>query len=216
MAEFVLAALALGMKHSLDADHLLAVSNPLAKSRSLKRTLMLSANWTLGHTGGAILATFALFMFRDSLLALVLDSFETAVALMLIAFGVLGLMQARFMHAHEHSHGGTKHAHMHFHLKETPADHSHGHMLGIGLVQGLASNDELLLLLTVFLGLGDLAEMVLGTVVFSIGVLIGMAAFGFIFTLPALASRSESVGRALNLAVGLLSIAYGLKILLGL
>ncbi|HSB47256.1 MAG TPA: hypothetical protein VLD37_04520 [Candidatus Bilamarchaeum sp.] len=215
MAEFVLAALALGIKHSFDADHLLAVSNLLTKSRSLKRTLVLSANWTLGHMGGAILAAFALFMFRDSILAHILDSFESVVALMLIAFGILGLMQARFMHRHEHAHGGTKHAHAHFHLKEEPADHSHEHMLGIGIVQGLASNDELLLLLTVFLGLGDLAEMVLGTLVFSVGVLAGMVAFGIIFTLPALASRSESIGRAVNLVVGLLSIAYGLKIILG-
>lgn len=213
MAEFILLALLLGIKHSFDADHLLAVSNMLTKPRPIKEVLKLTTHWTIGHIGGAVFVTIVLFTFRDSLFPIIFEHFEFLVALMLIGFGLFGLYQARFMHSHEHRHGGEEHQHIHIHLKGNEKDHSHKHIFGLGLVQGLASNDELLLLLTMSLGVASLFDMVLGVVVFSIGVLIGMVAFSMIFSLKA---GSVMLNRSVNAIVGAASVIYGTMMLFGL
>jgi nickel/cobalt exporter len=215
MADFLIPALLLGLKHSFDADHLLAVSTVLTRSGSLRKSATLAASWSLGHIGGAVVATSVLFFFRDSIAAVLLGHFETATAVMLIAFGLFGLYQALTLHSHRHGHGSGSHEHVHMHLRGREDDHAHAHIIGLGLVQGLASNDELLLLLTVFLGLAGLADMVGGVVVFSVGVFIGMLIFGFAFSLPLVRSRSLAVNRALNGVVGVASAAYGAWMLMG-
>lgn len=83
-------------------------------------------------------------------------------------------------------------------------------MFGIGVVQGLASNDELLLLLIFSLGAATSLEMVAGVGIFSLGVAVGMVAFAAAFTL--LRSRAAAFARALNFAVGASSVAYGVFI----
>ena len=101
---------------------------------------------------------------------------------------------------------------MHIHLKAGKKDHSHKHILGVGLVQGLASNDELLLLLTMSMGVAGLFDMILGVVIFSIGVLVGMVTFSILFSLKA---NSTMLNRAVNVIVGLASVIYGSMMLFG-
>jgi len=213
MFEFLFAALALGIKHSFDADHLVGVSNILTKSRSLLQTIKMSFSWAIGHMLTAILITILLFTFRDSILPFVLDKFELLVAIMLIALGAISLYQARFFHAHKHKHGNSAHEHVHIHLKNNESDHVHKHMFGVGIVHGLASNDELLLLLTISLGLSSLFDMVLGVAIFSLGVVIGMIAFGLFITYPILKIKSETIVRMVNGTVGVVSVVYGAMML---
>ncbi|MFN7990981.1 MAG: hypothetical protein U0R44_02365 [Candidatus Micrarchaeia archaeon] len=213
MIGHLLPALALGIKHSFDADHLLAVSNFLIGSRSPRNTLKLAINWTIGHMAGAGLVTVALFLFRGSILTAIAGRMDLVVGAMLIVFGALGLCQGVFVHSHQHTHRKESHAHAHIHLQGAAKDHSHRHIMGVGILQGLASNDELLLLLTVFLGLSDIADMIFGVAVFSAGVFIGMIAFGLVFSAPILAGRSLMIGKAMNIAVGILSIIAGLAML---
>ncbi|MEW6036548.1 MAG: hypothetical protein AB1529_08105 [Candidatus Micrarchaeota archaeon] len=213
--EYLIPALVLGLKHSFDADHLLAVSNLLVKSKSLGETLRLSASWTLGHMGGAAIVTVLLYISKDSLLPFLFGQLETIVALMLVAFGLFGLAQAFTLHAHEHGHGKGAHTHAHSHLQGREKDHAHEHIFGIGIIQGLASNDELLMLLSVMLGLATLGDMVAGVAFFSIGVFMGMVAFGAAFTIPLLRSRRAALGRAVNGIIGILSVWWGLMMLAG-
>lgn len=215
MLSFLLAALVLGIKHSFDADHLIGVSNILTKSRSLASTVKMSFSWAFGHMITAVLITVLLFTFRDSILSFILDKFEILVAIMLIALGLISLYQARFFHTHKHKHSNSTHEHLHIHLKNSESDHSHKHMFGVGIIHGLASNDELLLLLTVLLGLSSLFDMILGVAVFSLGVVIGMIVFGIILTYPILKIRSEQLVRIVNGTVGVVSIVYGVVILQG-
>ena len=206
--DFALAAVILGIKHSLDADHLLAVSNLLSGTKSAREALRLSLSWSLGHMAGALAVSALLLLFRDSYLPIILEHFELIAALMLVLFGVLGITQAVLVHSHPHSHGSSEHSHAHMHLGGGEG-HAHGHIFGVGLVQGLASNDELLLLLTVVLGLSGIAEMAGGIVLFSAGVVAGMVAFGSLFSLPLLRGRSMAASRAVNLLAGTASVAYG-------
>ena len=163
LVPFLVLALALGFKHSYDADHLVAVANLLTRSKSLRRAGGMSIAWALGHMATASVITTVLFLAGAVVLAPFLASFDLAVALMLIAIGVLSLLwefgylrrlrealgRLGAVHEHPHGHKFVAHRHMHLHLGRYK---EHGAMLGIGVVHGLASNDELLILLLAALG----------------------------------------------------------------
>lgn len=215
----VLLALALGFKHSYDADHLVAVGNIIARSPGPRRTALLSAVWAVGHMGTAAVVTLLLFTLRDLLLRVLLANLDWMVASMLITIGIAGILWdagALRYHSHPHAHGGLVHSHGHLHLAWFGRRGDHGRMLGIGFVHGLASNDELLVLFTAYLGISTLAGMLLGVLIFSLGVVVGMVLFGLGLIYPILRWGRGPVRRAVNIAVGLLSLAYGVYLLLGL
>lgn len=211
-------ALFLGVKHSFDADHLIAVSNLLSKARSASHSIKMSASWAAGHMLTATIITALLFVLKDSILPLLLGKMEILVALMLIALGFFGMWQSRLLHSHSHSHGSEEHAHWHMHnlAANHSKDHSHYHMFGIGIVHGLASNDELLVLLTITLGLSSFTELALGLALFTTGVAAGMVFFSLLFTYPLLRLHSQKLVRGFNFAAGCVSVAYGSMILFGL
>lgn len=205
-------ALALGVKHAFDADHLLAVSNLLGRAPTRRRTVTMSAAWAGGHMLTAGLLTVALFLLRDTLLAAWLAHLELAVAAMLVLLGAAALaLELRLVHRHRHAHGGVEHEHHHMHVGR----HHHGAMLGIGVVHGVASNDEMLLLLAAGLGVTSLGGLLAGVGVFSVGVVAGMVAFGLALTAPLLRPRAARVRRAVNMAAALLSLGYGLALFAG-
>ena len=214
MLEFAALAVFLGLKHSFDADHLLAVSNLLKGAGSLEAAARFSASWAAGHMLTATSITVLLFTFRESLLPL-FSRFELVAALMLVALGLYGLCHSRIFHSHAHRHGGKKHEHLHVHLGKQESGHAHRHLFGVGVVHGLASNDELLMLLTVSLGVADLAGMIAGVAFFSLGVALGMIAFSLLFTYPLLKTSSEKLHRLVDAGVGSASVAYGLLLLRG-
>ena len=216
MLQFAALALFLGIKHSFDADHLIAVSNLLSATKSIAKAVRMSLSWAAGHMLTAALITVLLFTFKDTLLPLILGKMEIAAALMLIILGALSIYKSRIFHAHAHKHDGIPHVHWHLHAAEGRADHSHRHMFGIGVMHGLASNDELLLLLTASLGLSTLGEMIFGVAIFSLGVVIGMVAFSLLFTWSLLKVESARLSQAINLTAGCISVIYGATMLFGL
>ncbi len=216
MWDIGLLALGLGIKHSFDADHVVAVSNILSRSNSIKNSIKFGMSWAVGHMLTATLITILLFSFRDGLLPIILERFEILAALMLIGLGVFTLIRARGIHFHMHKHGGKTHTHYHLHAKDNIKDHSHRHIFGIGVIHGLASNDELLLLLTASMGLANLGEMIAGVAVFSLGVVIGMVIFSLLFTYSILNISRGKMGKIIDGLVGGSSIAYGTILLFGL
>ena len=221
-------ALALGFKHSYDADHLVAVSNLLTRSASLRRTTTMSVTWAAGHMVTASLITVILFQLGQTFLAGFIGSFELAVVAMLIAIGILGLslefglsrrlvrllQRLRLLHEHEHPHGQEEHRHAHWHLGRF---REHGTMLGIGVVHGLASNDEILSLLLASFGIATLTigGLLAGVGVFSLGVVAGMILFGLGLSYPILRWGDTKVRRIVNVVAAGLSIGYGVFLLAG-
>ncbi len=228
-------AIALGIKHSLDADHVVAISSILTRSGSIKRTSTLSTAWAMGHMLTASIITFILYSFKEVFLKPLLSNFEIIVAIMLIIIGVFTLLWEfdviRFgKHSHGHKHeDGTVHHHEQDVSEETPVveDFEHGHiqvisygkehstMSLIGVVHGLASNDELLLLLTLTLGFRDFFWILIGVLIFTIGVVIGMVGYGVFLNYPLLRLGRDRVVRIVNVTIALASIAYALYIFAG-
>ncbi len=77
-------AIILGIKHSFDADHLVAVSGLLTNSQSTRKTAVLSVSWALGHMITASILTIILFTFRETVLKVLLTNLELLVPIMLI------------------------------------------------------------------------------------------------------------------------------------
>lgn len=207
-------ALALGVKHAYDADHLAAVGAFLARAPGARGALRLGLHWGVGHTLAAGLLTTALFLARESFLASWQAALDLAVALTLVLVGLASVLwEFRGAHSHRHRHGTVEHEHPHAHLLGARA---HRAMLGIGVLHGFASNDELLLLLTASLGVVSLGGLLVGVGVFSAGVIAGMTLFAAALALPVVRARSARVRRAVALTAGLASVAVGGGMLAGL
>jgi len=163
--------------------------------------------------------TVILFVFREILLRPFLDQFEVLVGLMLISIGAIYLLwefrvlhRIGLLHDHAHEHPAGEHEHPHFHLRRFG---DHGTMFGIGVVHGLASNDELLILLVASFAIATIEGLLAGVAVFSLGVVLGMVLFGVGISYPMLRWGDAKVRRIIGVIASVLSIAYGILLLLG-
>src|SRR5207249_3381779 len=83
-AAFMVLALALGFKHSYDAHHLVAVSNLITRSGSVRKTSLMSASWAAGHMVTAAISTVLLYTFRPPVLTEFLAPLDGVVAGMIV------------------------------------------------------------------------------------------------------------------------------------
>ena len=209
----------LGLRHALDADHLVAICAMTGSDReqSVWRSSRVGALWGLGHTASLFVAALAVIVLRVSISPPVAQSLELAVGLMLMVLGadllrrvVRGELR---IHSHEHEHDGAPHAHLHLHTHPVAADHVH-HGVGrrpfwVGAVHGLAGSAALTLFVLSTIVSPWLA--VLYVVIFGVGTIAGMGIMSTLIGMPfALASRRLShYASRLQLAVGFGSFAFG-------
>ena len=178
-------------------------------------------SWAVGHMFTASIITIILFTFRETLLKSILDNLEFLVPVMLILIGIITLvMEFDLLHFHRHQHKneGTEHSkeHTHFHPHiPWSGKHEHGAMAGIGLIHGIASNDELLLLFTLTLGFQELGAILLGVVFFTLGVISGMLVYSLSINYPAQKWGRKRVTRVMNVSIATLSILYAGWLLFG-
>ena len=226
----------LGMRHATDADHVIAVTTILNRSRKFMHGTIIGAIWGLGHTFTVLIVGTLIIVFNIVIPPPVGLAMEFAVAIMLIALGVLnltGLMRSlteRFtppapLHGHEHAHlhahtgeaavHGHEHAHLHGHGSDPGLLATFGWFqlarpLVVGLVHGLAGSAAVALL--VLATIEDTSQAIVYLLIFSAGVAAGMAILTTVIGLPFLVSRarSERINRWLTIGSGVLSLAFGL------
>lgn len=217
---FVALTMGLGSKHAWDADHLVAVGNILTDSHSLRKTATLVPFWVAGHMSTALAITLVLWFAKEAYLSDFLRQLDIAVVIMLFGLGawrIVDFLRRRWGHAHEHAHrlGAwfTKHTHGHFHLKKYG-----GHMglFGIGVVHGLSSNDEILILATTALAVTTLGGLLVGVAIFSIGVTLGMLLFGVGLTYPLIRKGGERARDIAKLVAGVVCVAYAVWLFAGM
>src|ERR1700733_7315621 len=90
-AGIVLLGLFLGMRHSTDPDHVVAVSTIVSRERSLRYAALIGMLWGVGHTLTISLVGSAIILFNIVIPPRVGLSMELSVAIMLILLGVLNL-----------------------------------------------------------------------------------------------------------------------------
>ncbi|MEO7037784.1 MAG: sulfite exporter TauE/SafE family protein [Polyangiaceae bacterium] len=195
----------LGMRHATDADHVVAVSTIVSRTRTLRAAAPIGILWGIGHTLTILLVGAAIILFGVVIPTRLGLGMEFCVAVMLILLGGLNLRNA-FRPAPapaQHEHHGHSHAHAHAaaHLSVRP--------LFVGIVHGLAGSAAVALLVlgTIhepFWALGYLA-------VFGVGTIAGMLLITLAMAMPIAAStrRFERAQLVLAIATGLASVAFG-------
>jgi ABC-type nickel/cobalt efflux system permease component RcnA len=83
--------LVLGMRHSTDPDHVVAVSTIVSRERSVKQGAVIGMMWGFGHTITIFIVGAAIILFNLTIPPRIGLSMEMAVAAMLILLGVLNL-----------------------------------------------------------------------------------------------------------------------------
>ena len=213
----------LGIKHSLDPDHVVAVSTIVSQYKNPWRSFWVGVSWGLGHTTTLLVIGIVIIALRLTIpdrLALLLEFF---VGVMLVALGLQVMYGFRKKRVHQHIHGHPERAHQHFHSHSREPDHDQTHHkvggIGkpflrkksylIGAVHGVAGSAALTLLVLASID-SPLAGIVyillfgLGSVV-SMGVMTILISFPFVFS----ANRLPNLNRSIQFAVGTLSVLFG-------
>ena len=160
----------IGLRHTLEADHICAIATLTTRTGSVRRAVPLGILWGVGHT--LALGAFGMSaIMMETLVSKNLSNFlEVAVGTMLIALGVevLFRLHQERIHFHSHAHEGGKihfHAHSHSRIsysirnkknhydKYFSSNHKHQHPRGlklrafiVGIMHGMAGSAVLIVL----------------------------------------------------------------------
>lgn len=211
--------LILGIKHALDADHLIAVSTIVSEHQSLKWASLIGAFWGLGHTATLFVVGLLVIGLRLTIPPRIALGLEFLVAVMLVVLGARILwrsFRAEKIHLHPHNHSPETHAHFHVHAEREEA-HSHPHPFKamrkpffVGMVHGLAGSAALMLLVLTTIP-SPLAGL-LYIVIFGFGSVGGMLILSSLIGLPFVltAQRFTALNGWIRLSAGFASAAFGL------
>lgn len=206
----------LGLKHAADADHVVAVSTLVAKRPKGRSAWLLGAVWGLGHTATLLVAGTLLAVLKLRISArfgLALEFCVGVVLVVLGAFSAAGFLPAA-VKAHRHGDGDA-----HFHLEDAEEGFS-GLLeqagkaqllrsLFVGFVHGLAGSAAVALLASA--AMPDASSAVAYLAVFGLGTMAGMLSLSWAMqkSMALAASWWRPGERALGLAAGVLSLAFG-------
>jgi hypothetical protein len=234
----MLLGLLFGIQHATDPDHVVAVATIVARTRRFGAGALVGAFWGVGHTVTVTAVGVAIAVFNVAVTPRAALSLEMLVAFMLIGLGVARILwvlrdsdpvpvthlgephaheDGPALHSHVHAHAGAVHRHPHTHpparllrALQTVGPAQALRSALVGLVHGLAGSAAVaLLVLSTIRGTGATIAYLL---VFGVGTILGMTAITGLLSLPFTlrAPRLERVRRALALATGALSLAFGL------
>lgn len=227
-AVVALLGLFLGMRHSTDPDHVVAVTTIVSKQRRISSAVMVGCLWGIGHTFTIVVVGSAIILFGLVIPPRVGLSMEFSVALMLILLGLLnltGLMQkitaaftpgAKSAEAVPEMNAGVQSP------ATSKSDSLLDRLLGrfglyqmvrpllIGTVHGLAGSAAVALL--VLSTIKSTTWAVAYLLIFGLGTVFGMMLITLIIALPFVYTEGRflSLNRHLATASGLVSFAFGL------
>lgn len=221
-AGLLLLGLVIGLRHSMDADHLAAVSTIVAGSDKSKfRATKIGIMWGLGHTATLFIAGLIVLLLAISIPEQVTGMIEFGVGIMLVFLGVTALTGFRFgrflrgmtqrgRHAHIHVHEDIAVIHTHEH--EHKENHRHGHKsLIVGMVHGMAGSGALMLIVlstinSIPLGLAYIA-------IFGAGSIASMAAMSTLIGLPFAKARNHRLSLMLKYVSAVVAITLGIVLM---
>ncbi len=222
----VLLGLFLGMRHSTDPDHVIAVSTIASRERSVSHGALIGVLWGIGHTLTIFLVGSAIILFGLVIPPRVGLSMEFSVAIMLILLGVLNLTGAlRWLNARFSPTGNSDQSSRELPAPANAPTSSLDRLLSrygsyqvfrplvIGLVHGLAGSAAvaLLVLSTIRTPLWAIAYLL----VFGIGTIIGMMLMTSAMAIPVVYTGKHfaTANRYLTPLSGIVSTAFGLVLL---
>lgn len=220
-AGLLLLGLITGLRHSMEADHVAAVSTIVATGKSkLSRAPLLGLLWGVGHTATLFVAGLIVLLLAISIPERISGTLEFGVGMMLVFLGATtltgfnvgkflrGMIRRSNTHAHVHVHvhkdTGVVHSHDHDHHQ----DHRHGHKsMIVGMIHGMAGSGALMLVVlstinSVPLGLAYIA-------IFGAGSIASMAAMSALIGLPFAKARHPKFSLVLRYVAAVITLAIG-------
>ena len=231
---FLILGLLTGLRHSLEADHIAAVSTILVGSKEgkIRHASLIGFLWGLGHTITLLVAAVMVLFLSLNIPESVSNNFEFGVGIMLMymaAISISGVNIMRFFksfklsfnkkllyrHIHQHPHVHGKIVHTHPHEHNDPI-HRHEHKaIIIGIIHGMAGSGALMLVV-----LSSIESPVLGmayVILFGIGSITGMVLTTTLIGIPMLKLKNFSkVSLVLRFGVPAITLVVGANLIYGL
>lgn len=209
----------LGLKHSLDADHVAAISTLVSENKSIGKSSLLGAIWGIGHTTALFIVGMIILLFKITIPDMIAVSLEFLVGIILVVLGVSALREfvKKEVHLHKHRHSNIVHAHFHSHKDKKSHFHSHANKTFIvGLIHGLAGSAALMLL--VLATISSVIHGIIYIIIFGIGSILGMLIISSVISLPfaITAGRFNNMNKAVKVIAGIISIGLGISIMVKL
>lgn len=217
--------LVLGLKHSLDPDHVVAVSTIVSEYRNPLRSFWVGVSWGLGHTTTLLLIGVVIIALRLTIPDRLALLFEFFVGIMLVGLGAQVVYSFMNKKVHQHAHGHPEESHQHYHSHAPDQDvatavmHHPAVNIGkpffrkksylVGTVHGVAGSAALTLLILASID-SAFAGMVY-ILLFGLGSVLSMGIMTIFISLPFVVSadRMPNMNRMIQIGVGTLSIIFG-------
>ena len=212
----VATAFILGLGHSLDPDHVVAVSTLLCNSTSLRKSIVSATAWGVGHSAVLLIVGLLVLGLRIVIPESVVNLLELAAATMLIALGILVIrpLVTHWRHPHEQGENHETHTHESAETHNHPHDHSHIHRFALtGVVQGVAGSAAIMLVALTTVSSWELG--IIFILVFGAGVILGMVGIACLISslLNYTASRLEGIHEKITAVTGIISISFGIYLI---
>ncbi len=216
----LLTGLGLGFGHSLDPDHVVAVSTLLCNNKSLRKSIVSATVWGVGHSIVLFIVGLLVLTLSVVIPQSVLKLFDFAAGILLIVLGALvirPLIAKRISphsiagpehphsHSHPHSHAGHDHEHSHTHIHKSALT---------GAVQGLGGSAALMLVTVSTVNSVEIGAIFI--FLFGVGVILGMIGIACLVgsIIAYAASNLEKVHKIIKVLTGSASIVFGIVIIM--
>jgi len=187
----------LGLKHALEADHVVAVSTIISQTKNFKKSLVLGASWGIGHTITLFILGIFVLVFKLNIPEKFSLGFELLVGFILIVLGIEILYKQFIRKEHEHTHkNSSKH------------NHNHKSFL-LGLLHGLAGSGALMLL--VITSINSITQGLIFILIFGFGSILGMVLVSGLIATPIIFTpKADKIERIIQIITSFLSILIGI------
>jgi len=224
--------LIIGLRHSTDADHIVAISTLARDYKNIYKSLWIGISWGLGHSTPLMILGILILLSKQAIMNFyesIAVYFELGVAIMLIILGiqVFWKIYKGAFHTHSHGHDGLDHTHIHgSHKHDLENFDQHYHKKHgffpelfpffrvksyvIGMIHGLAGSAAVMLAILPITP--NFITGVIFLMLFSIGTMISMSLMTIIMSVPFAFSNSNRITGPIISVFGILSIVLGLAL----
>ncbi len=209
----LLTGFGLGLGHSLDPDHVIAVSTLICNNTNLRKSIASATVWGTGHSMVLFLVGLLVLILRVMIPEGIITIFELAGGVLLVILGILVIKPiiAERVHIYRYHERGSTHSHRPSHLTDLNERSTHLHRSAIaGVLQGLGGSAALMIVT-----LMTVSSVELGLVfvlIFGAGVILGMISVACLVSslLTYTASRLEKVHDGIVAVTGSAAIVFGI------
>lgn len=188
----------LGIKHSIEPDHVIAVSTIASKSKKLWRSTLAGVYWGIGHTITLFIVGMIMIFMKGQLSDTWTMTLEFLVGIMLVYLGITSMFVYKKYSNHQE------------HDTVEPEKASFLKSMIIGAVHGIAGSAAMVLL--TMSTVSTVWEGAVYILIFGVGTIVGMLCITTIIGIPFVMSTKKSVGlnRLLTQMAGTVSFVFGI------